>query len=123
MLRAATRGARLEGVAKGAKLAGRPAAEAEAVAARLAEDAARCTAADGVSAPACDRLRRLAGLSHEARLYAALRAAGVPFATEEQLRAKGYARTPDAFLEVPILVDGRCGAWARQMHGKRGRAR
>ena len=78
---------------------------------QLFADARRCVRTDGVSAPACDRLRRLAGHAHEQALYAALRAAHVPFSTEEELRARGCARTPDAHLDVPLLVDGRVVHW------------
>jgi hypothetical protein len=47
-----------------------------------------------------DALRHSAGQEWEGRLNADLAAAGVAFWTEEQLRAKGYHKTPDARLQV-----------------------
>jgi CDAN1-interacting nuclease 1 len=57
------------------------------------------------------------GLEHEARLYECLQAAGIAFWSEEQLRARGMFKTPDALLQVPICVRaaraGRSGpGWA-----------
>jgi hypothetical protein len=42
----------------------------------------------------------LAGLEHEAKLYAELARADIPFWTEQQLRQKGLFKTPDALLQV-----------------------
>jgi hypothetical protein len=46
----------------------------------------------------------LSGLEHEAKLYAELARADIPFWTEQQLRQKGLFKTPDALLQV-----GCCG--------------
>lgn len=51
------------------------------------------------------------GLEHEARLYACLAAAGVPFWREAELRARGLFKTPDALLQVPVAMRGDDGCW------------
>jgi hypothetical protein len=48
---------------------------------------------------ACDAAV-LSGLEHEAKLYAELARADIPFWTEQQLRQKGLFKTPDALLQV-----------------------
>lgn len=48
----------------------------------------------------------LPGLEHEAKLYAELARADIPFWTEQQLRQKGLFKTPDALLQVR----GCCGS-------------
>ena len=48
------------------------------------------------------------------------RAHGVPFLTEEALRLRGDAKTPDALLPVPLLVRGRVVNWidSKAMYGE-----
>ena len=52
--------------------------------------------------------RREIGLEYERLLRRALERSGVPFEDEDALRARGFARTPDVLLTVPlgVLVDG-----------------
>ena len=78
---------------------------------RLLDDVRRACAADCVSSPATSTAQRVAGLEHEALLLQKLRAAGVAFWTEDQLRARGALKTPDVQLKVPIAVWGRVVTW------------
>lgn len=79
--------------------------------ARLASTIAACVACDAVYSPACDLARHSAGREFEARLESFLAAAGVPHWTETQLRAKGFVRTPDARLQVPLALRGHVVHW------------
>jgi hypothetical protein len=47
----------------------------------------------------------------QALLEARLRAVGIAFRSEEELREEGQAKTPDVKLEVPIAVHGRLVHW------------
>ena len=44
-------------------------------------------------------------------MYAKLRSLKIPFQSEEELRAAGFSKTPDAKLDVPIAVKGRPVWW------------
>lgn len=72
--------------------------------ARLRLDIVRCARADRNYSPFSDMAKALAGLEHEAALYAALKQAGVAHWNEQDLRDKGMYKTPDALLQVPIAV-------------------
>uniref|UniRef100_A0A383WBB4 CDAN1-interacting nuclease 1 n=1 Tax=Tetradesmus obliquus TaxID=3088 RepID=A0A383WBB4_TETOB len=79
---------------------------------RLQADIVRCVHADSSYSPYCDMAKSLAGLEHEAKLYAELARADIPFWTEQQLRQKGLFKTPDALLQVPICARAGPGdAW------------
>ncbi|EOD39063.1 hypothetical protein EMIHUDRAFT_223939 [Emiliania huxleyi CCMP1516] len=71
---------------------------------RLRSEVAAAVASDAAYGPAA---RRLTGLQQELVLSQELRARGIPFLSEEQLRERGEAKTPDALLPVPLLVRGR----------------
>ena len=49
-------------------------------------------------------LRSQIGLEYEGRLEAMLRAYGIPFCTESQMRRHGFPKTPDACLLEPIAI-------------------
>lgn len=66
---------------------------------------------DPYAGPHIDTVRRLVGLEYEELLQQMLRAFGVPFLTEEELRQRGDHKTPDALLPVPLLVCGRVVNW------------
>ena len=67
--------------------------------------------ADHFCGPYVDRVKHIAGVEYEELLAQKLRALGVPFLTEQQLRKRGDAKTPDAWLPVPLLVRGRLVHW------------
>lgn len=94
--------------------AGAPAADAAAGAAllaRLEADVALAVACDRVYSPTSDAARHAAGLEYEAKLYAGLGAAGLSYWSEEALRLRGFHKTPDARLRVPVAVRGRVVCW------------
>jgi hypothetical protein len=79
--------------------------------ARLQQQVEQCVDGDPFCGPHVDTVRRLVGLEYEDRLAQKLRAIGVPFLTEDELRLRGDAKTPDALLPVPLLVRGRAVHW------------
>ncbi|KAI3438921.1 hypothetical protein D9Q98_001335 [Chlorella vulgaris] len=85
--------------------------QARELLARLQRDIEQCVMCDRVCSPASDAIRHSAGNEYEERLNADLAAAGVAFWTEDQLRSRGYHKTPDARLQVPIAVRGRIVNW------------
>jgi hypothetical protein len=78
---------------------------------RLRLEVAAAVESDHLSGPYADTTKRLLGLEYEHLLAQKLRAVGVPFLTEEQLRVRGDAKTPDVLLPVPLLVRGRVINW------------
>ena len=78
---------------------------------RLRIDVERCVAWDHVASPAVDTLRHTAGREYEDLLEEKLTRLGIPFVTEDALRAEGHAKTPDIKLELPIAVRGRIVNW------------
>jgi hypothetical protein len=78
---------------------------------RLQHEVAAAVEADPFCGPHVDTVRRIAGLEYEELLAQKLRALDVPFMTEDELRLRGDAKTPDALLPVPLLVRGRVVNW------------
>ena len=78
---------------------------------RLRREVAHAVEADHFCGPYVDRVKHIAGVEYEELLAQKLRALGVPFLTEQQLRKRGDAKTPDAWLPVPLLVRGRLVHW------------
>ena len=78
---------------------------------RLRQEVPQAVEADHFCGPHVDKLKHIAGLEYEELLAQKLRALGVPFLTENELRKRGDARTPDAWLPVPRLVRGRGVHW------------
>ncbi|KAI5067012.1 hypothetical protein GOP47_0017540 [Adiantum capillus-veneris] len=78
---------------------------------RLHNDLYNCMDNDNATSPYIELIRRVTGIEYEAHLYYQLRELGIPFQTENDLRAAGFSKTPDVKLEVPIAVKGRVVNW------------
>ena len=72
--------------------------------ARLRREVVACCDEDIHFSPASERARHAAGALHEFRLMRELQLAGISFESEAALRQRGFARTPDVLLVVPIAV-------------------
>jgi len=70
--------------------------------ARLRRDVVECAERDGHYSPKHDVARREVGLRHERLLERKLEERRIPYAREEDLRQRGFAKTPDVLLEVPL---------------------
>ncbi|XDV42529.1 hypothetical protein PO909_011170 [Leuciscus waleckii] len=77
----------------------------------LAKHVEQCTVNDCCYGPLVDCIKHAIGLEHEDILRDKLRERNLSFLDENQLRAKGYDKTPDIILEVPIAVDGHIVHW------------
>ncbi|XP_051724209.1 CDAN1-interacting nuclease 1 isoform X4 [Ctenopharyngodon idella] len=77
----------------------------------LAKHIEQCTVNDCCYGPLVDCIKHAIGLEHEDILRDELRERSLSFLDENQLRAKGYDKTPDIILEVPIAVDGHIVHW------------
>jgi len=69
---------------------------------RLATEVIEAMRSDPLYGPKQDRERQSVGLEHEDMLEKALGAMNIPFETENDLRIKGTARTPDVLLSTPV---------------------
>lgn len=78
---------------------------------RLERDIQLCVECDAVAGPSSDEARKVAGRRYEELLYKCLKDAGIHYSSEEALRSKGYHKTPDALLAVPIAVKGKLVTW------------
>jgi len=61
--------------------------------------------------PLAESIKHSIGEEHEQKIKDRLRALDIPFVDEHVLRSKGYDKTPDVKLEVPIAVGGRVINW------------
>jgi hypothetical protein len=83
----------------------------------LAANVAHCQRTDPLYSPAMDALRTAVGREWEDALLAHLRRLDVPHMDEAEMRALGYARTPDAVLREPIAVRiPLCGGGGAAVH-------
>lgn len=78
---------------------------------RLQQDISTALLCDPGNSPSADITRRETGLLYEAKLCQSLKAAGLAFWTEDDLRSQGFFKTPDAKLQVPFLYKGQVVAW------------
>ncbi|RVE50082.1 hypothetical protein evm_005288 [Chilo suppressalis] len=61
---------------------------------------------DNQYGPFADVIKQSIGLEYELRLERELRLMNITFSDENMLRARGYDKTPDFKLDIPIAVDG-----------------
>lgn len=80
---------------------------------RLACEIMECCAIDEDYGPIIDTIKNLSGSEHEMKLEAILKEKGIAFIKESELREKGYDKTPDFKLELPIFLNksGRVISW------------
>jgi hypothetical protein len=71
---------------------------------RLREEVTRWHDEDKFSSPYIDRLKNVTGQEYEYIMLAKLRARGITFKTEEDLKLEGAEKTPDALITVPFGV-------------------
>ncbi|XP_060805377.1 CDAN1-interacting nuclease 1 isoform X2 [Amyelois transitella] len=66
---------------------------------------------DNQYGPYADTIKQSIGLEYELRLERELRLMNITFLDENVLRSRGYDKTPDFKLDVPIAVDGFIVNW------------
>ncbi|XP_063539332.1 CDAN1-interacting nuclease 1 [Cydia strobilella] len=66
---------------------------------------------DNQYGPYADVIKQSIGLEYELRLEKELRLMNITFSDENVLRSRGYDKTPDFKLDVPIAVDGFIVHW------------
>eukprot|EP00550_Attheya_septentrionalis_P004605 CAMPEP_0198290534 /NCGR_PEP_ID=MMETSP1449-20131203/8359_1 /TAXON_ID=420275 /ORGANISM="Attheya septentrionalis, Strain CCMP2084" /LENGTH=368 /DNA_ID=CAMNT_0043989043 /DNA_START=158 /DNA_END=1264 /DNA_ORIENTATION=- len=71
---------------------------------RLATEVMEAIDSDPMYGPRQDRERHFVGLEHELMLEQSLRAMGIPFETETELRIRGTPRTPDILFSCPVGI-------------------
>lgn len=72
---------------------------------RFRREILECQEADLDYTPAADRIRAACGFEYEYKLQRELRALGIIFKHENDLRTDGYHKTPDILLHVPIAIN------------------
>ncbi|XP_034966369.2 CDAN1-interacting nuclease 1 isoform X2 [Zootoca vivipara] len=77
----------------------------------LANQIYQCTVNDYCYGPLVDCIKHAVGHEHEVLLQEMLLEKNISFLAEDQLRAKGYDKTPDFILEVPVAVEGHIIHW------------
>ncbi|KAM6466923.1 uncharacterized protein C15orf41 homolog isoform X1 [Python bivittatus] len=77
----------------------------------LAKQVYQCIVNDYCYGPLVDCIKHAIGYEHEVLLQEMLLERNISFLAEDQLRAKGYDKTPDFILEVPIAVEGHIIHW------------
>ena len=79
--------------------------------AKLAEEIHMCIVVDENYGPLVDTVKHSVGHEYEYKLVQQLKDHGLPFLDEDKMRLKGYDKTPDIKLEIPIAVDGHMVNW------------
>jgi len=71
----------------------------------LANEVNQCILNDPNYGPLMDNIKRSIGYEYELILRERLQNRGIPFLGEDDMRSRGYDKTPDCKLEIPI---GKC---------------
>uniref|UniRef100_A0A8C4WU24 CDAN1-interacting nuclease 1 n=1 Tax=Eptatretus burgeri TaxID=7764 RepID=A0A8C4WU24_EPTBU len=71
----------------------------------------QCTLHDCCYGPLVDSVKHSIGHEYEVILQDKLKERNLTFLDEEELRKKGYDKTPDVLLEIPIAVDDQVIHW------------
>ncbi|XP_059771576.1 CDAN1-interacting nuclease 1 isoform X2 [Balaenoptera ricei] len=77
----------------------------------LANQVYQCIVNDCCYGPLVDCVKHAIGHEHEVLLRDLLLEKNLSFLDEDQLRAKGYDKTPDFILQVPVAVEGHIIHW------------
>ncbi|XP_069588610.1 CDAN1-interacting nuclease 1 isoform X2 [Ranitomeya imitator] len=77
----------------------------------LANQINQCIVNDFCNGPLVDCIKHSIGHEHEVLLREKLLEKNLAFLDEDQLRVKGYDKTPDVILEVPVAVEGHVVHW------------
>ncbi|XP_052039149.1 CDAN1-interacting nuclease 1 isoform X1 [Apodemus sylvaticus] len=77
----------------------------------LANQIYQCIVNDCCYGPLVDCIKHAIGYEHEVLLRDLLLKRNLSFLDEDQLRAKGYDKTPDFILQVPVAVEGHIIHW------------
>lgn len=77
----------------------------------LANQVQQCLLNDCCYGSLVDTIKHSIGHEHEVLLREKLLENNLSFLEEDQLRAKGYDKTPDIILEVPVAVEGHVIHW------------
>lgn len=59
----------------------------------------------------CELVKNLIGAEYEAKLETLLKTHKIAYQTETNLRQKGFDKTPDFKLDIPIWFNGKCINW------------
>lgn len=79
---------------------------------RLAKEIMECSFLDDDYGPSIDLIKNLIGIEYEMKLETILMQKGIAFVKENELREKGFDKTPDFKLELPIcLSNGTIISW------------
>jgi hypothetical protein len=79
--------------------------------ANLAYEVYLCTVHDSFYGPLPDAIKNAVGREYEQILEEKLKELGIWYIDEQELRKRGYDKTPDFKLELPIGIDGQIVNW------------
>ncbi|XP_022103883.1 uncharacterized protein C15orf41 homolog [Acanthaster planci] len=77
----------------------------------LSMEVQQCVLWDSSYGPLVDSIKHSIGVELEVHLKKTLKEHGLAFLGEEEMRRKGYDKTPDVKLQVPIAIGGRVVNW------------